>query len=144
MAVTSELLARIIGQPSDAEATSGDGSLIALTKRLRTTGAGAAELLLVAPAVSTVAAGSVLSYTVPAGKTARLTHVAATRAGGSPTIQLQVVRAGTTYALGAAAAADIDRVLNLPLQAGDEVRVRCTVGAAGSTTDALLGILESR
>lgn len=93
---------------------------------------------LLASAVSTAAAGTVLSYTVPTGGMVVLTSASWNLDGGTaPTMQLQLIRGATTYVL-QSGTAGVFLTPGIPLQGGDTIRWQCTVGGAGSTVDATL------
>lgn len=93
---------------------------------------------LLASAVSTVGAGTVLTYTVPTGGMVILTSASwFLDAGTPPTMQLQLIRGATTYVL-QSGAASVFLTPGIPLQGGDVIRWQCTVGGAGSSVDATL------
>ena len=95
----------------------------------------------IAAAASTATTGVKLSYTVPAGKTARLTGASAGTVGAGVTLQLQLVRAASTLVLDSITASKVE-TLTIELQAGDVIQWNCTVAVAATTADLTLGIQE--
>ena len=91
---------------------------------------------------ATDATGVKLSYTVPAGKTARLLSASWFNNSGTPTVRLEIVRGGTTVVLRQDTASYREGI-ETALDPGDVVRFNVTVAAAASSTaDAQLSVIE--
>lgn len=98
---------------------------------------------VIADGVATDTTGVKLSYTVPAGKTARVTGVSWFNTSGTPTVQLQLVRSAATIVI----RQDVDSFTAAPglrLQAGDTIQLAVTVLAVAGTADASISVEESR
>lgn len=102
-------------------------------------GSTTARTLLYANDVATDTTGTKLEYTVTSASGARLVDVSWVNNTGSPTVQLQIIRAGTTIVVSGA----MSGLRNISLQNGDIVRwVVTTAAAAGSTADATLSVSD--
>lgn len=92
--------------------------------------------------VATDSTGDKLTYTVPAGKTARITHVTWRNNSGAPTVDIRLARGGTTYVL-KQFTNDLDAAVGYRLQAGDVIALNVsTIAVATSTADASIHIEE--
>lgn len=102
-----------------------------------------ADKLPLGRAVATDAVNAdIVTYTVPAGKTARLKHAWRYDRSGAPTTQLQIVRSANIHIVRQDAAAWRE-VLDMRLEDGDTARIRVTTaGAAGANADGGLSLEE--
>lgn len=92
----------------------------------------------IADGTSTAATGTLLSFTVPAGKSAKLTAVVLDITGTAPTVVLQVVRGAAVIPVRSDTADYALYDSGITGIAGDVIRLEVTAGGAGSTCDALL------
>lgn len=84
--------------------------------------------------------GVKLSYTVPAGVNATLTHLSWTlTAGAAPTIEWRLSRGGVVSTI-QTGAANMLATPSLPLIPGDIVQLNVSVLGAASTVDAVIGV----
>ena len=91
---------------------------------------------------ATDSTGVKLSYTVPAGKTARLLSAGWFNNSGTPTVRLEIVRGAATI-IQRQDTTSYREAIETALQAGDTIQFNVTVaGAASSTADAQLSIIE--
>lgn len=98
---------------------------------------------VIADEVSTTTTGVKLSYTVPANTWARLVGVSWFNTAGTPTVQLQLVRAGATLVLRQDATSYRDAV-GVSLEAADVIQFNVTVAGTTSTADAVISVEENR
>jgi hypothetical protein len=87
---------------------------------------------------STVTSATTLvQYTVPATAAGgKLKSVALFHNAGAPTVQLQIIRGAATIVVENSVAGV--KEYNIPLLAGDVVRLQTTVGAVGGSADAVI------
>jgi hypothetical protein len=94
--------------------------------------------------VATDALAVVLTYTVPAGRTAKVTQTTLRLNSGAPSIDLELVQGGATIVIYRATADRIDQT-GLRLEAGDVLQFRVVVAAiAGSTADLSIHVEEQQ
>lgn len=92
--------------------------------------------------VGTTTTGVKASYTAPVGKRAVVSSVSWYNRSGTPTVQLQLVRAGVTFILRQDTASFRDLV-SVALDPGDTLQLNVTVAGTGSAADAVIsGIVE--
>lgn len=91
--------------------------------------------------VDTTTTGVKLSYTVPAGGSAKLLSASWFNNAGTPTVKLQILRGAATIVLRQDAASFRESIPTTLLD-GDVVQLNVTVGGTTSNADAQLSIEE--
>lgn len=101
------------------------------------------QRLVAVDGADTSTTGTKLSYTAE-GRTATVTGFSAALTGGPPTLVLEgLPAAGGTVQIGGEFSADLrEGIGGLQLEPGDEIRIRCTAAAGGSTADLTLSVVE--
>ena len=97
--------------------------------------------LVTADGASTAAVADVLTYTPPAGRSARVGTITRFDNTGAPTTQVQLRRGAETIVVRQDAAGFREN-LNVMLEPGDTLAIRVTVLAAGGSSDFSASIEE--